>query len=179
MRLRRVAVPVAGVAVALTVGLVGLVSCSGGNTHDPYVSPGKRHAAPALSGKDLDGKQVNLASSRGKTTVVNFWASWCSPCRAESDGLRAAAQALPGVSFVGVDVTDTRSNAVAFVRNHKLPYPSVFDNEEDVATAWLVSGLPQTFVVDAQGRVAARFPGAVTQQELTDMIHRVEASGTS
>lgn len=170
----------AGVAVAITVGAVGLSACSGGGgTHDPYISPGKRTAAPALKGADLDGKQVNLASSRGRVTVVNFWASWCGPCRAESNDLRAVAQASPDVSFVGVDVNDSRSNAKSFVRGHSLPYPSVFDDETKVATAWIVSGLPQTFVVDAQGRVAARFPGPVTESELTDMLQRVAAGKSS
>jgi thiol-disulfide isomerase/thioredoxin len=169
------------VAVAITVSAVGLVSCSGGgDTHDPYLSPGKRTAAPALKGTDLGGKRVDIATSRGRTTVINFWASWCAPCRAESDGLRAVAQTSPDVAFLGVDEDhDNRPAAVTFARAHRLPYPSAWDNESTIATDWVVSGLPQTFVVDASGKVAARFFGPVTESELTEMLHRVAADRTS
>jgi peroxiredoxin len=173
--------PVAGAAVAVTVSVIGLASCSGGGSkHDPYVPPSKRAAAPALEGTDLDGKEVDLASSRGKTTVVNFWASWCAPCRAESGALRAVALAQPRTAFLGVDGdVGSKSNAQAFARDHQMPYPSLYDGEHNVATAWVVADYPQTFVVDPSGKVAARFFGAVTQQELTDMLHRVAAGGSS
>jgi peroxiredoxin len=170
---------VAGVAVAVTVTVVGLVSCSGGSTHDPYIAPSQRKAAPATSGKDLDGKQVDLASSRGRIAVVNFWASWCSPCRAESGALRAVALAQPGTSFLGVDGDASETNARSFATDHQLPYPSIYDgggsDALEVATRWVVAEYPQTFVVDRSGRIAARFFGAVTQQELTDMLKRVAA----
>ena len=170
----------AGVAVAVTVGVVGLASCSGGGgTPDPFISVGKRHAAPALKGTDLDGKPVDIAASRGRITVVNFWASWCAPCRAESGALRTVALASPGTSFLGVDGDSSETNARSFARGHQLPYPSVYDGELNVATKWIVAEYPQTFVVDASGKVAARFFGAVTAPELTQMIHRVAASSTS
>ncbi len=179
MRFRRFARPAAGVAVAVTVS-VGLVSCSGGggNSHDPYIKPGKRIAAPALSGTDLNGKQVNLASSRGRIAVVNFWASDCAPCRAESTALRTVALASPATAFYGVDVETSKTDGTSFAREHRLPYPSLFDGELNVAPAWLVSALPQTFVIDASGRVAARFFGAVTEPELTDMLHRVAGNAS-
>jgi thiol-disulfide isomerase/thioredoxin len=180
VRFRRVAVPVAGVAIAIAIGVVGLASCSSGaSTHDPYISAGKRHAAPALAGKDLNGEQVNIATSRGRITVVNFWASWCAPCRAESAALRSVALASPSVAFLGVDGDTSETNARSFVRDHQLPYPSVYDGRLNVATQWVVADYPQTFVVDDSGKVAARFFGGVTEQELTQMIHRVAASGAS
>lgn len=170
----------AGAAVAVTLGVVGLTSCSGGGgQHDPYISVGKRHAAPALKGADLDGKHVDIATTRGRVTVVNFWASWCAPCRAESGALRSVALASPGTTFLGVDGDESETNARSFARDHQLSYPSVYDGLHDVATAWIVAEYPQTFVVDASGKVAARFFGAVTAPELTQMIHRVAASSTS
>ena len=177
MRFRRVAASVAVVAIAVTVSVAGLAACSGGgNSHDPYIPAGKRHAAPALSGKDLVGQQVDIARSRGKTTVVNFWASDCSPCRAESAALRQVALTSPGTAFYGVDVEESKTNGLSFARDHNLPYPSVHDGLSEVATAWVVSALPQTFIVDASGKVAARIFGAVTEKELADLIARVAAT---
>ena len=173
----------AGAAVAVTVGIVGtvgLASCSGGGgKHDPYIPVGKRHAAPVLKGTDLDGERVDIVTTHGRITVVNFWASWCAPCRAESTALRSVALASPGTAFLGVDGDASETNARSFARDHRMPYPSVYDGLHDVATAWLVAEYPQTFVVDASGKVAARFFGGVTEPELTQMIHRVAASSTS
>lgn len=180
VRLRRLALPAAGLAVAITVSAVGLTSCSGGgHTHDPYIKVDKRTAAPALKGADLNGKQIDIASDHGRITVVNFWASDCAPCRAESAALRQVSLASPGTAFLGVDVEHSKTNGLSFARDHQMPYPSVYDGLLDVSTGWLVSALPQTFVVDASGKIAARFFGAITGPELTDMLHRVAADRSS
>ena len=166
-------------ALLLAPAVAALVAgCSGGGAgHDPYISPGKRAAAPALSGSDLNGGHVDLAiEAKDKVAVVNFWASWCAPCRAESGALRAVADATPSVAFVGVDEDHTsKANARSFATEHRLPYPSVWDSQSAIAGGWNVPGLPQTFVVDRTGKVAARFTGAVTQGELSDMLKRVQA----
>jgi thiol-disulfide isomerase/thioredoxin len=171
---RRPAVRSAAAAIALAALVAG---CSGSGTHDPYVKPGKRVAAPSLQGTDLQGSAVSLATGRGRVSVVNFWASWCAPCRAESADLEAVARAQPAVAFVGVNEDHTnKAAAISFARSRGLSYPSVFDPDDKIVGAWNVPDLPQTFIVDATGRIAARFLGAVTKDELTTMLARVQGA---
>ncbi|MCK9874771.1 TlpA family protein disulfide reductase [Frankia sp. AgPm24] len=183
-----------GRLLALVMALVGvLAACSAhGNATDAtggdgygfvqqsagtdYVSVGNRHAAPRLSGKDLDGKPIDLASLRGKAVVVNFWASWCAPCRAESPGLAKLARQERSVAFLGVNEKDGTSSAKAFARDFDMPYPSVVDRLGTLAAGWPVApGLPSTFVLDADGRIAARFTGGVLPEELAPVLTRLQA----
>lgn len=178
------------VAVALA-GLLAACSTSG-NTTDAtggngygfvqqaagrdFVPPEQRHTAPALAGKDLDGEELTLQSYRGKIVVLNFWASWCPPCRAESPGLATLSRANPSVAFLGVNEKDSVSSARAFVRDNDMPYPSVVDRLGTLAAGWPVAvGLPSTIVVDAQGRIAARFTGPVLPGDVTPVLTRLQA----
>ncbi len=141
------------------------------------LKPASRRVLPDLAGERVDGGHLDLAGLRGRV-VVNFWASWCAPCRAEAGNLAAVLQdtAHLGVSFVGVDIKDNRPSALAFVRAHHVPYPSIYD--EPGALLLRLAGLapqspPTTFLLDRQGRVAARFGGGVTKEQLLDPVRGV------
>lgn len=131
-----------------------------------------RIPAPTFRGETLDGEPLDVASMRGQVVVVNFWASWCPPCRAESAGLVKVAKdnAADGVRFVGVNIKDERSAARRFEEVHGVPYPSLFDQPGVLLTRFrrLVPQVPpSTLLIDRQGRIAGLFRGAVTESQLS------------
>jgi len=179
----RPAVAVAALACAgLLAGCAGDVGVASGGATDPKLgvvdpgpsgvfAPDARRPAPELRGTTLDGTALDLASMRGSVVVVNFWASWCAPCRAESPNLVAVSEATrdSGVRFVGVNVKDDHDDAVRFDRVHDVGYPSLYDQPGTLLTRfreYAPQTPPTTLVLDRQGRVAARFIGGVTETEL-------------
>ncbi len=142
---------------------------------------GERPVAPAVRATTLEGGTFDLARYRGKVVVLNFWASWCAPCRVESPALQglAADLAPKGVAFVGIDSRDDPASARAFLTDIGSAYPNVDDAGGDVALAFhrlLPPGFPSTIVVDRQGHVAARVNGPTTQPRLNALLAPLVAS---
>lgn len=190
------------VTSAIAVGAVAAVTLSscagsqgGGNGTDgsdtryvagdgtTQVLTGKdRKPAPAVTGTDLNGGKVSLAQYRGKVVVLNFWASWCAPCRAESPTLEALYEKhkKSGMRFLGVNIKDDRTAAQAFVRKQKIAYPSLYDQSGEVALGFRDTvppkAIPSTIVVDAKGRVSGRIIGEATYDGLDKLIDTVAAS---
>jgi cytochrome c biogenesis protein CcmG/thiol:disulfide interchange protein DsbE len=120
--------------------------------------------APALSLPRLDQPgNLSLTSLRGKTVVVNFWASWCGPCKDEAPLLERAwnENRTKGLVVLGVDANDFAGDARSFMRTHGLTYPVVHDAHGSTLGHWGVGGLPTTYVVDKHGRVVARVLGGL------------------
>jgi cytochrome c biogenesis protein CcmG/thiol:disulfide interchange protein DsbE len=119
--------------------------------------------APALA----DG-QLALDELRGIPVVLNFWASWCPPCRAEAPLLERTWRSLraQGVVMLGLNLQDLTGDAREFIREFGLSYPNVRDQSDDVAVDWGVAALPETFFLDARGRVVAHVIGAVSDSQL-------------
>jgi cytochrome c biogenesis protein CcmG/thiol:disulfide interchange protein DsbE len=137
-------------------------------------------AAPAFSLPVLghSGQKVSLADYSGKPLIVNFFASWCEPCKKETPLLATFYRTERGkVAIVGLDENDVLSNAMSFTRADGVGYPVGWDPQLTAASAYGVSGLPQTFFLDARHRIVDRVFGAVTLTALQKGIAR--ATGTS
>jgi thiol-disulfide isomerase/thioredoxin len=167
-------------ALAATLLTQGKGNASDGGSSDGVVEyqVGHRPLAPNVTGTSLTGSTIKLSSYRGKTVVLNFWGSWCSPCRGEASTLAVLAEQYgsKGVSFLGDDVADTPANALAFTRSFRINYPSFSDNGylvvADFSQAGVqVSDTPTTVVIDKTGHVAGLVLGAVSYGQLTTLLH--------
>ncbi|MCM3884865.1 TlpA disulfide reductase family protein [Frankia sp. R82] len=140
-----------------------------------FTAPGERRPAPQTIGLTPAGQRVDLAALRGRITVVNFWASWCPPCRAETPALVRTAHQRPTVAFLGVSKEDA-DTAATFVHDFAVPYPTIVDRYGTLAARWPgVPGLPTTYVLDPHGGIAARFIAGVTTDDLDGVLDRLSA----
>jgi thiol-disulfide isomerase/thioredoxin len=174
----------------LLAGLVAagaLAGCGGGDPErrcesgtDGVVrcAPDERAAAPALGGELLDGQAYDPAAQRGQVVVVNFWGSWCAPCRAETDDLEQVYRATrgQGVAFLGINVRDDRDKAKAFLAG-RVTYPSIFDPASRLALEFDLppNAIPATIVLDRRGRIARVIRSAVQQDSLQPVVAEVAA----
>jgi len=169
--LRRV-IPV----LALLSVLLGAAACSGKQAGEIVkFSAGDRPAAPAISGDLLGGGSYDLAGKQGKVVVINFWGSWCAPCRAEADDLEAVHKDRPEVEFLGINIRDERDKAVAFA-SERSTYPSIFDPAGRLALKFEdvpPNTIPATIIVDKQGRIAIVIRKAILRQDLALMVAEV------
>ncbi len=121
-----------------------------------------RQPAPDFDVSTFSGEPLKLADLRGKIVVLNFWASWCPPCRNETPLLEAAQDNLgDDVVLVGMDIWDAEGDARDFLEQYGVTYAVGHDDDGGVAIDYGVSGVPETFVIDADGRIVARLPGEV------------------
>jgi thiol-disulfide isomerase/thioredoxin len=138
-------------------------------------------AAPRVTGTLLSGGKFTLAQYHGHVVVLNFWGSWCTPCRAEAPSLSQLARhfAPRGVRFLGVDIRDSPATAEAFLRDFKISYPSLNDPGDEIALIFRdtvpPAGIPTTLVIGRNGRIAARVIGEVSYPGLRGLISHAMA----
>ena len=177
-------------AIALVVLFIallvyGLESRGPDDAIDDALAQGRAPAAPAftlevldegvipprlrapLGGALADGR-LALAELRGTPVVLNLWASWCTPCREEAPRLQQGWERWGprGVAYLGLNIQDLRGDARAFARRFSITHPSVRDARRGVADSYGATGIPETFFVDARGRVVGHVIGVVSQREL-------------
>ena len=133
-------------------------------------------AAPALKLKDLDGTAHDLTQLKGRVVLINFWATWCPPCRREMPSMERLSQALKGEAFsvLAVDVGEDADTIDAFTSQlDTMPtFPVLLDPRSQVMQAWKVAGLPTTFLIDRQGRIVASAIGG-REFDHTEMVETI------
>jgi cytochrome c biogenesis protein CcmG/thiol:disulfide interchange protein DsbE len=163
---------VAVLAIVLIVALAPKGKPAGGILPaDP-----KGYTAPAISLPRLDGTgQLSLADLKGKPVVVNFWASWCTTCKAEADTLVAAEKKWrdKGVVFLGIDSVDKDDAAKAYEKQYGVEYDSVVDPAGKTAAQWYVTAYPESFFIDAEGRIVSAVRNGVDAATLDERIAQI------
>ncbi|GIE98170.1 TlpA family protein disulfide reductase [Paractinoplanes rishiriensis] len=141
-------------------------------------APDLRPQVTEVTGELLDGGSYDVTTDRGKVVVVNFWGSWCGPCRAEADDLEKTFQATKdrGVNFIGVNSRDDRDSAKAFHRG-RATYDSIYDFDGEVALKFDVTQVstPATLILDRKGRIAVAIRDATTVSQLQPLVERIAA----
>jgi cytochrome c biogenesis protein CcmG/thiol:disulfide interchange protein DsbE len=149
-------------ALACVAGLLALLVWS---VVHQQKAPSVGSMAPAFTLQRLEGPgKVSLASYRGKPVVLNFWASWCEPCKSEAAVLQRdwTTYRGRGVVFLGVDYHDVNSDGRRFVSAHALTFPMLEDGSGSVTSRYGISQVPETYVLNRQGRVVAHLRGPIT-----------------
>lgn len=186
--------------VPLVAAAVVLVGCSGGEESGfggkgkvrqassgdrvRLIEPVDREPAPTVAGSTLAGDKLDVESYGGKVVVLNFWGSWCGPCRDEVPVLQKVRKQTrdKGVRLVGVNVLDGKASARAFVRNQQIEYPSIYDPSNKVVLQFrgLIppKAIPSTLLIDRQGRVAARIIGEAQYDQLMPLVQQVAGGGS-
>ena len=175
--------------ISIFFSMLLLTSCSGGGLSAEnensfisgsgiatYVDKSERKSAPTLSGQTLTSGEISLEPK--KVTVVNVWASWCAPCRAEAPVLQEFSINYPEVQFAGILTRDNISSAKAFYENFKLTYPTFTDDSLllGFGGSLIPNAIPTTLIIDKDGKVAVRISGEVTVAGLKKMLDKVLAN---
>jgi cytochrome c biogenesis protein CcmG/thiol:disulfide interchange protein DsbE len=163
-------------ATALLALLVyGLVAVGESTTIDDAVHRGERPVAPVRTLPKLGGGTGSLADFKGKPVVVNFWASWCDPCKDEAAALVEAQKQLrkAGGTIVGVTVDDSTPDSQRFVKEHGLGFPSLRDVDGELGRDYGRTGVPETFIIDRDGRVVAISRGQIDDEFFAQNLPKV------
>lgn len=189
--LRAAALAVTGALAAATVAGCGGSTGSGGGSYYQYSGATKfgtvipapqRKPAEPFTGELLDGGTYKLAAQAGKAVVVNFWGTWCGPCTTETPEFDKIYRSYHGkpVTFVGIDVKDTKGFARSFVQQNHISYPIVFDEKAETALKLgnvPSASMPFTVLLDRQHRVAGVYIGPMQPKDLDPVLNKV-AAGT-
>jgi cytochrome c biogenesis protein CcmG, thiol:disulfide interchange protein DsbE len=138
--------------------------------------PAPDFTLPMLSANPASGQAASfhLASVRGKPLILNFWASWCLPCKDEAPLLAtswASALQPQGILMLGIDFQDTRSDGLAFLQKYAILYPNVVDSSGSTAINYGVSAVPETFFINRQGIIVSKVVGELSEQSLQKNVH--------
>ena len=164
------------IGVAIAAVLVGVLFMGLGKNPAEIRTPLIGKVAPGFALRDVNtGETVDLAQFRGKPVVLNFWATWCGPCWEEHPVLVANARMLqPGVQFLGVVFQDDERKILNFLEQRGSSYPTVVDDRGKTAIAYGVGGIPETYFIDANGVIRAKYNGPMSTDILQANLRTVQ-----
>ncbi len=164
-----------GPGLALVALLLAILASGFGN--DPHALPSMLEGKPApmFAQDTLTGQRVDLGKLKGTPVILNFWSTWCQPCRIEHPWLQENARAFPDVQFYGVLYGDTEANALRYLKAHDSAYPTIVDPEGRLAIEYGVAGVPETFFIDRQGQIRHKVSGPVSPDVLQRYIAELRA----
>ena len=183
---RRIGIFVLAVIVVVALVLFGFAlaprsSNATANVTGPRLSADPiGQMAPVFSGTQVtNDQQISLADYKGKTVVVNFWASWCTTCKAEADVIAKVEKKWrdKGVVFLGVDSHDTNAGAHTYIQKYGIGFQSVQDPESAIGAQYDVTGLPETYFLDSKGKIVEKYMSAIDAVTLDSMIAKAVAAG--
>jgi cytochrome c biogenesis protein CcmG/thiol:disulfide interchange protein DsbE len=163
------------IGIALTAVVFGIALARQNQTQP------ETGAAPDFTLTTLDGGEIRLSDQRGTVVVVNFWASWCIPCRDEAPVLQSIWEQYRdrGVLVMGVAYTDTETGARAFIAEYGQTYPNGMDLGTRISDLYHIQGVPETFVVDQQGNVVEFIYAAVNEADLSALLDSILEGATT
>jgi cytochrome c biogenesis protein CcmG/thiol:disulfide interchange protein DsbE len=163
------------IGVAIAAVLLGVLFMGLGKNPAEIRTPLIGKVAPGFALREVGtGKAVDLTQFRGKPVVLNFWATWCGPCWEEHPVLVANARMLgPNVQFLGVVFQDDERKILNFLEQRGSSYPTVIDDRGKTAIAYGVGGIPETYFIDAQGVIRAKYNGPMSTDVLQEHLRKV------
>ena len=162
------------ILILLIIALLAYVLWNGlserGNIETPSQIVGE--IAPEFALQSFNGKEVKLSDFRGKTVLVNFWASWCHPCREEAPALEKTYMSLSGkqVEFIGINIMDDRKSAEEYIKSFGGTFVNIYDPENRVHLDYGVGGVPETFFVNPDGIITGKHRGPLTEKMIMSYI---------
>ena len=129
--------------------------------------------APDFTLVNLNGDEVSLSDYRGKIVLVNFWATWCHWCDVEMPDLNNLDNENEDVVVLGVNVMEDEKTVRDYIEEGGYEFEVVFDNEGEIATTYLVDGLPNSYFIDKEGILQLRFPGMMTAEQMSDVVNAI------
>jgi peroxiredoxin len=149
------------------------ISCS--SPESPSTKPQASKPAQDFALKDITGKEVKLSSLKGKAVMVNFWATWCHPCREEIPDLQKSYEENKDKGFIilGVNIKENKSKVSKFVEDYKITYPVLLDIDGSVSNEYHVFGVPMSFFIDKNGIIKDSFVGMMTKEDISKRLEAI------